>query len=291
MGKAASRLSMSQPAVSEAIADLESALGVQLLDRSPRGVKPTVFANALLKRGQVVFDELRQGVRDIEFLANPAAGEVRVGCPESLTAGLLPAIIDRLSRRYPQIVVHSTHADSGTHEFRELRERNIDLMLHRVSEPFLDNELDAEVLFHDRYFVVAGANSPWARRRKVELAELANEPWIQMPANTTINLSIAEAFRAHGLELPRQSVVSLSMNLRTHLLATGRFLTVLSGSMLRFNAKAWSLKALPIDLRVPRRCVAIITLKGRTLSPVVELFIEQARAVAKSLSAPARPRF
>ena len=129
MGKAASQLAMSQPAVSEAIADLEGTLGVRLLDRSSRGVKPTVFATALLRRGQIVFDELRQGVRDIEFLASPAAGEVRIGCPESLTAGFLPAVIDRLSRRYPQIVIHSTHVESGTTEFRELRERNIDLML------------------------------------------------------------------------------------------------------------------------------------------------------------------
>jgi DNA-binding transcriptional LysR family regulator len=286
MGKAASQLAMSQPAVSEAIADLESALGVRLLDRSPRGVKPTVYATALLRRGQVVFDELRQGVRDIEFLASPAAGEVRIGCPESLTAGFLPAVIDRLSRRYPEIVIYSTHVESGNTEFHELRERNIDLMLARVSEPFLDNELDAEILFRERYFVTAGANSPWASRRKIELAELANEPWIQMPAETSINASLAEAFQAHGLELPRNSVVSLSMNLRNHLLATGRFLTVLSASVLRFNAKAWSLKALPIDLRVPQRCVAIITLKGRTLSPVVTLFIDHARAVAKSLSPP-----
>ena len=56
---------------------------MRLLDRSPRGVEPTIYAEALLKRGDVVFDELRQGIRDIEFLTNPAAGEVRIGCPES----------------------------------------------------------------------------------------------------------------------------------------------------------------------------------------------------------------
>jgi DNA-binding transcriptional LysR family regulator len=84
MAKAAEHLAVSQPAVSDAIANLEAALAVRLLDRSPQGVKPTIYADALLKRGDVVFDELRQGIKDIEFLANPAAGEVRVGCPESL---------------------------------------------------------------------------------------------------------------------------------------------------------------------------------------------------------------
>ena len=106
MAKAAAHLRMSQPSVSEAIAKLEGAVGVRLLDRSPRGIEPTIYANALLKRGAVVFDELRQGIRDIEFLADPAVGEVRIGCSESLMMGFLPAAIDRLSRRYPQVVVH-----------------------------------------------------------------------------------------------------------------------------------------------------------------------------------------
>ena len=60
MGKAASRLSVSQPAISKAIADMEIALGVKLLDRSPRGVVPTIYARALLERGLVAFDELKQ---------------------------------------------------------------------------------------------------------------------------------------------------------------------------------------------------------------------------------------
>jgi DNA-binding transcriptional LysR family regulator len=80
MAKAAAHLGMSQPAVSEAIAGLEDALQVRLLDRSPRGVELTIYGEAFLKRGAVVFDELRQGIRDIEFLADPGVGEIRVGC-------------------------------------------------------------------------------------------------------------------------------------------------------------------------------------------------------------------
>ena len=77
MAKGATHLGMSQPAVSEAIASLEDALRVRLLDRSPRGIEPTIYADALLKRGHIVFDELKQGIRDIEFLADPTAGELR----------------------------------------------------------------------------------------------------------------------------------------------------------------------------------------------------------------------
>jgi len=96
MAKAAARLAMSQPAVSEAIANLEAALRVRLLDRNSQGIEPTIYAHALLKRGDVVFDELRQGIRDIEFLADPTAGEVRIASQELFAAGLLPAVINQL---------------------------------------------------------------------------------------------------------------------------------------------------------------------------------------------------
>jgi DNA-binding transcriptional LysR family regulator len=78
------------------------------------------------------------------------------------------------------------------------------------------------------------------------------------------------------------------MVLRNRLLASGRFVSVLPGSVLRQNARQWSLKALPIDLDVKPRSVAVITLKHRTVSPVVLLFIEQLRAVAKTMSGPMR---
>jgi DNA-binding transcriptional LysR family regulator len=72
--------------------------------------------------------------------------------------------------------------------------------------------------------------------------------------------------------------------MRNHLLATGRFLTVLPESVLRYNAKQWALRALPIKLRTKSRPIAIITLKNRTISPVVQLFIEHLRTVAKAFS-------
>jgi DNA-binding transcriptional LysR family regulator len=75
MAKAGADLGMSQSAVSQAVAALEHALAVRLLDRTPRGVVPTLYADALMKRGRVAFDELRQGVKDIEFLADPAVGQ------------------------------------------------------------------------------------------------------------------------------------------------------------------------------------------------------------------------
>jgi DNA-binding transcriptional LysR family regulator len=99
MARAAEHLATSQSVVSEAIANLESALGVRLLDRSPRGIEPTVYADALLKRGHVVFDELREGIKDIELIAKSTNGEVRLACTEFLAAGVITDAINGFSRR------------------------------------------------------------------------------------------------------------------------------------------------------------------------------------------------
>jgi DNA-binding transcriptional LysR family regulator len=284
MAKSAAHLGMSQPAVSEAIASLEDTLRVRLLDRSPRGVEPTIYARALLQRGDVVFDELKQGIRDIEFLADPTAGEIRIGCPESLMAGFVPAIIDRISRNYPKVSVHVIGGQPGEQEFRELRDRSVDLLLGRVFKPRAGEEVAVEVLCQDAFRVVVGSQSQWARHRNVALADLTDEPWILFPDSSVVATYIEKAFKANGLKLPRPSVTSFSMQCRLHLLESGRFVSILHDSVLRFNAKRWSVKALPIDLRIPPMPIVFFTLKNRTLSPIVQLFKEHAHEVAKMIA-------
>ena len=106
MGKAAQLLNTTQPNVSRSIAELEHTLGVRLLDRHRQGIEPTEFGRALLDCGAAVFDDLRQGVKNIESLADPTAGEVRIGSTAFLAASFVSALVDRLTRRYPRIAFH-----------------------------------------------------------------------------------------------------------------------------------------------------------------------------------------
>jgi DNA-binding transcriptional LysR family regulator len=287
MAKAAQHLSITQPAVSKSIADLEHALGVRLLDRSPQGIEPTAYGTALVRRGLSVFDELRQGIGEIEFMAAPGVGEVRVGCPETLAATLLPAVIEQLSDQYPNIKLHVVQTNPLAPEIRQLRDRNVDLLLGRVGPPFAEDDLHAEILYQDPLVVVAGTASPWARRRTLDLGELIGEKWILYPPNEMPGVFIKEAFRKRGLSLPPASVLTYSFQLRDMLLMTGNYLSIVAASAVPvFNAKRVIVKALPIDLgtQATARPVAIFTLKNRTLSPAAVLFIDNIRAVAKSIA-------
>ena len=91
------------------------------------------------------------------------------------------------------------------------------------------------------------------------------------------------AFQAENLTTPRANVTCFSMHVRMHLLATGRFLTIVPESMLRYNEQRWSIARLPIKLRIAPRRGAIVTLKGRTLSPLVKNIITHVRTVAQEL--------
>ena len=285
MSKAAALLNTTQPAISRSIAELERTIGVRLLDRNSQGVELTEYGRVLLDGGMAVFDDLSQAVKNIKFLADPTAGEVRIGCTHLLAASFVSAVIDRLSRLHPGIVFHlvTAYLDSL---HRELSERNVDLLIAARWGPLVDERLEFEFLFDDQYVVVAGAQSRWARRRKIELAELVNEPWVLPPPVSQIAALALEAFRASGLDYPRATVVTESPQVRFNLPATGSFLTMLSGSVLRFPARRAELKVLPVQLPMAPLRFGIVTLKNRTPSSVARLFIKHAHDVAKLLAKP-----
>jgi len=284
MAKAAGQLSVSNPVVSKAIADLEHVLGVRLLDRGPHGVEPTIYGRALLDRGLSAFDELKQAVNHIEFLADPTAGEVRIGSSIAIASSLIAAVVDRLFQRHPRLVFNLVAAESAL-TYRALEERKVDLVVARIFRPVAEEQMNAELLYDEQDIVVAGAQNPWTRRRKVKLADLMNEAWVLPPPDSLSGSLIGEAFRASGLDFPKATVLCSTVPVRNALLATGRFLTIIPNFVLAFSSSDNpSLKRLPVDLPTTSRPVGILTLKKRTLSPAAQLFIDHARQVAKALA-------
>ena len=285
MGKAAVALGVKQPSISAAIAGLETSLGSRLFERTPHGVTLTPVGRALLARGRAAFDELRQGIRDIEFLNTPDAGEVRVGCPENIAAGFLPAIVELLAQRYPQVSLVVDQVSTPTLEFRELDERRLDLVLAWLAAPGPPNlpaDYAVEILYEDRLCIVAGGNNPWIRRRTIDFKKLSEEPWVVGLFDSPGMIRVVEMFRAHGAEFPKRYVATFSTHLRNNLAASGRFIATMSESAFDRAAPRFGLKMLPIRLPAPRWSVAAVTLRNRNLSPVVNLFVECARSVAKS---------
>jgi DNA-binding transcriptional LysR family regulator len=284
MGKAAERLHTSQPNISRSIAELEHALGVRLLDRQRQGVEPTPYGRALLDCGVTVFDDLRQGLKNIEFLADPTKGELRIGIVP-FAMSFVSDIIDRLSQRYSRIVFHIATAEVETlHE--QLIGRKLDVLIAKIIGPFVGERFSVQPLFDDPYVIVAGTQHPLARRRKIKPAELAMQAWTLPPPESVYGADLAQVFQAIGIDYPRATVYSIPSSLRARLARTGRFLTIFHASVLRAYAEGAALNVLPVELEAASGPVGAIILRNRTLSPVAQLFIEHARDVAKSHAKP-----
>src|SRR5215469_17216681 len=205
MGKAAARLNVSQPAVSKAVAELEAALGVRLVDRGRRGITPTPYGLALKRRSVAIFNDLRQSVQDIDFLSDPTTGEIRIGTTDPVSVAVVSPCIDRLSRKHPRMSFHVVAGDTAG-LYREVIDRNVELAICRMLGP-LPHDLAAEVLFHDPLVVLTSARNPLTRRRRLTLAKLVNEPWVQLPADSLFGSLVVEVFRVNGHEPPRPTVV------------------------------------------------------------------------------------
>jgi DNA-binding transcriptional LysR family regulator len=108
------------------------------------------------------------------------------------------------------------------------------------------------------------------------------EPWVLPPLDQPYGAVVLEAFRAQGMRLP-QTVVGSTLPLRTTLLVTGRFLSIVPRVVMRFPPKNRLLRVLPIDLPGTARPLALVTLKNRTLNPLAQLFADCVREAAKRL--------
>jgi DNA-binding transcriptional LysR family regulator len=283
MARAAEDLAISQPAISKAIADLEHSLGVAVMDRVARGVELTEAGRVLLRRGRAVFDEIRQGLNEIEHLSDPTGGEIRIGTGEAMTP-FVSTIVDRASQQYPKLAFHVSVNDVTT-LLRGLRDRELDLVIARWTPSSPEPDLAAEILFRDRLVVMAGARHPLAHRRKrMSLADLASERWTLPPHDSFFARMVVQAFRAEGLGLPRTTLTSISVQMRLDLLEGGHFLTIHPSSLLRRAGNRGRFKALPVELRDIAGPIACIRLLKRPATGATKLFVEMTRAVARAVA-------
>ena len=285
MAGAAEQLSTSHPVISRTVSELEAVLGRRLFDRNPRGAVPTQYGDVLVKCAISVFDELRLGLDQMEFLADPDAGDLALACPEAIAAGFVYSVVERYLRDYPKVRIDVVQTETVASGFDGLRRRDVEFVIGRLPAASLADDLVAEPLFPERMLVVSGRRSAWCRRRRVELSELAKESWVLPPAESIPGQICVELFQACGADLPVAKMVTLSIHLQQALVADGDCLTLLPQSLMKFAGERLHLKEVPVVLPPQESSVGLITLRNRTLSPLARRFIDQARIVAATNTA------
>jgi DNA-binding transcriptional LysR family regulator len=280
LGRAAAALGLSQPALSKSLRRLESALQAKLVKRTPKGVELTLEGSTLLTRVSELRVSLQNVAREITEVSEGRVGRLRIGAGLAISEQFLSAAFATLLERSPRSSLHVTLSDNDL-MVPALLNGELDLIVN-YHPPRLPEGLVFEPLFSDRYVISASANHPLAKKRRVTLAELADERWALSEPSLLPQQRLNEAFRDCGLPPPKIALESRSAALRLRTVASSRLLDFTSEAVIRQVGRDSAVTTLHVQELSMRRPVGAIRRKETYLPPVVHRMLDILRTVAKS---------
>ncbi|TJZ76498.1 LysR family transcriptional regulator [Rhodococcus oryzae] len=276
---AAAALHVTQPVATRSLHDLESILGVELYERGPRGITPTIFGEAFTSHARAVIAQLTQAGRHVVELADADRGTVVVGTHLAGSNVLLPGAIARLKVERPLLTVI---VREGTPEtlLVELEAGRVDLIVGRLTSP-TDQSAIRDTLYEESVELVTRARHPLAELDSLTLADLADYPWILPGVETSLRRELEEFFARNGMPLPENRVEATSFLTVRQLLIETDMIAVLPSLIPRDDAR---LTTLPVTLDPIGHRVGITLSPGRTLSPSAEALVGNLRRIAAELA-------
>ncbi|WP_411121376.1 LysR family transcriptional regulator [Streptomyces sp. x-19] len=193
---AAERLRVAQPSVSQQIRGLERELGVELFARTPTGLVPTAVGRAFLRDAEAAVRAARRARATARAGAEELVGELVVTVQMGFGTRQLPGALGALRRRFPRVEVTVFEEPSSAEMDRLYRRGMLDLALMAKCERTPAN---AHHLGDEEFVVVLGAGHPQLAAERVELRELAGEPWVRFDRDSALDGVLLEVLRDNGL--------------------------------------------------------------------------------------------
>ena len=281
VGRVATALNISQPAVSKALAEIENGVGVSLFDRTPRGMLPTPHGACLLRCAHLMINEITRAVDELTGIEQGIAAAVAVGATFGAgTGSLLSAAILQGRQRLPELVVTVTE---GTREslLRQLRTGRLDLVIGAAGDSVVSSDLDCMPLYIDAPSIVCGTRHAMAPKRP-RWADMLSEAWVLPPRDTRVRAALEGLFRRTGSKRPRVLAETLSLDLILDLLTHGSALAVLPQHLSRRLAMAGQVRMLDVDTPGLVMPVSVFTPAGAPASTAVDTFKQCLIAAAAS---------
>jgi DNA-binding transcriptional LysR family regulator len=268
LGRAAPVLGVSQPALSRTLGELERQLGVQLFERHPSGLRATPYAMAVLPYATNVVEEAARALEEVRVLAGESRGVVRIGSVSSAAASFLPAMIERLMQRAPEI---SLKVSEGVDEFLEqgLISRTYDIIIasHLAETDQIARAIDLRL--GDVCTFMVGANHPLRGRTEVDGAELFDQTWVALPPDSMPRKYFERLMRDRGLPVPKITVETRSIAIIRDLVAHQGFITWAPTPLYASNSPDRFIEPLNIPAFELRRAFHVYRLRRRTMSLAV----------------------
>ncbi|NGZ85851.1 LysR family transcriptional regulator [Duganella aceris] len=181
--RAAERLHISQPPLSQQIMKLESELGVKLFARTTRTFELTVAGKALMAEASDLLAKMRMTIDTIRQIDRGEVGRLRVGIVGSAMWGPIPSLLEEFQTKFPR-VTWTLHELGPTQQYEALRAKQVDVGFWR--EPRLDEDdlkadnLRQELCFREDVCVAINEHHPLAKQEAIELIDIADEPMLTL---------------------------------------------------------------------------------------------------------------
>jgi DNA-binding transcriptional LysR family regulator len=276
--KVAEAMHLSQPAATKMLHEIEETLGVQLFERLPRGMRPTVFGESVINYAQLMLADLDNLRKQLVAQQAGAVGEVSVGSIMAPAPGLLTRTIIELRARYPLIKI-SVYVDTSDVLMQMLEQGKLDIVLGRLLNPG-EHDLNFEVVDNEALSVVAGVHHPLSQVRRLELADLAGQAWILQPPNSPMRQLLELAFKEANIASPANLVETASILTTTTLLQGTEMISVVPTTVAKHYATSGMICILPVRIKLQLEPYGIITRKERIPAPAVAVFQECLRSLA-----------
>ena len=273
LGRTAEFMSVSQPAVSKMLAEVESMLALTLFDRSARGTEPTASGVSLIRFARSVLAEYERTRDEIAAVASGTAGRTRVGSMVVAMPVLLARAVALLKQRSTQATVLVEEGDL-THLLPKLRLGELDVFVGRLEPGYASPDLVTEALYEEPMVAVVAADHALASKAKPNWADLACIPCVLPPPWASLRVKIEQQFFKHGLEPPQDVVETASFLGLTIFLQQRGAAGFLARSVANHFESQGLFKVLSLKVAIELPPVGLITLRGRRLTTTTQQFIE-----------------
>lgn len=277
--RAAEQLHITQPVVTRGLRDLEAILGVELFQRGPRGVTPTLIGTAFLEHARAVLAQIRQAGQHVTELNQGHIGTVTVGTHLAGSNLLLPKAILRMKDARPRVTVVVKEATPDVLA-ADLLAGRIDLMVGRLTPGDDGGQLTQIRLYQEPIRLVTRTSHPARSLPRPSLSDLLSYPWVLPVSQTALRHELEEVFFAEGLPLPRDRVECTSILTLLHLLLDSDTVGALPMLIVEEDDR---LATLSTALRSVHRLVGVTVPRDRALSPSATLLLDDLRHAAAEI--------
>lgn len=279
LGRSAEFLSLTQPAVSKSLAEVERMFGLALFVRSTRGTEPTPYGETVARFARSVLADFDRTREDIDAIASGGAGRVRVGTMVVAMPGLLSQAVTALKAEAPNTVVSIEEGDLSR-LLPRLRVGELDVIVGRLEPGYAAPDLDTEALYAEGMRVVVAPAHPLARHRRPTWADLASQPWVVPPAWASSRVKLYQLFYKHRLDPPVNVIESASYLVTTTFLRQSGCVAFVAEAVARQLALEGQAVALPMAVPIELPPVGLLRLRSSIRTPAGEALVQALRACA-----------